>query len=248
MVVDAGNSPAHADQLIAGLSRFGPVRQTYLAITHWHWDHVFGASAFAAPMFAHEQTRRLVAHMAQLEWSDEALDQRVRDGTEIAFCRDMIRAEWPNPRHPRIRVPDVTFTNRIEFNLGGVVCAVQHVGGDHSPDSCVMHIPEDRVLFLGDCLSPDLHHGPPRYTMEKVVPLLDALLAFDADQFLYGHDLEPVSRTEFDAFAALLRSVGLTVQRLGLDRTEILRALPPAEGTTTDQDVVELTDAFLAGA
>ena len=53
LMVEAGNSPAHAQLLLAGLAQVTSVPLRYVVLTHWHWDHVFGASAFAEPVFAH---------------------------------------------------------------------------------------------------------------------------------------------------------------------------------------------------
>jgi glyoxylase-like metal-dependent hydrolase (beta-lactamase superfamily II) len=247
LIVDAGNSPIHAQQLLASLSHLPDLLIKYLVITHWHWDHVFGASAFDAPMFAHEETTRHIAEMAHWDWSDEALDMRVQEGIEIAFCRDMIKAEWPNPRRLNIRVPDVSFTTGLDFNLGGVTCQVRHVGGDHSADSSVVYIPTDRVLFLGDCLSPDLHHGADNYTTDRLIRLIDALLEFDADHILYGHSEESATRAEFADFAGLMQSIGRTVARLGDDRPGIIRALSLAMDAKLDETHVEIVDALLVG-
>ncbi len=93
LIVGAGNSPAHADLFLGELSKVQIAPPRFLALTHWHWDHVFGSAAFNLPTFASMETRRKVAEMASLDWSDEALDRRVAEGVEIAFCRDMQMVE-----------------------------------------------------------------------------------------------------------------------------------------------------------
>jgi hypothetical protein len=55
--------------------------------------------------------------MADLDWSDTALDQRVAVGKEIEFCRDMIKAEWPNRSNLKLRDSDLTFTDRLDLYL-----------------------------------------------------------------------------------------------------------------------------------
>jgi len=247
LVVEAGNSPAHARLLLTGLARLGIRPPSYVVLTHWHWDHVFGASAFEAPVFAHRETKRKVEEQAGLEWSDAALDQRVTEGTEIAFCRDMFKAEWPDRTELQIRPPDVAFDSRLEFDLGGVSCRVQHVGGDHSADSSVVFVPEDGVLFLGDCLSEDLYHNPPDYTVQKLFPLLDALLIFDAGRYVLAHDLAPLPRAEMAALAERLKFIGRTVERLGDQRERIVQQLEAAAGGAPDEESLAMVDAFLAG-
>ncbi len=90
LVVDAGASPAHARTLRAELERHALPPPRFVALTHWHWDHVFGLAAFDAPALASLETQRIVGVMAGQDWSDAALDERVAQGREIAFCRDML--------------------------------------------------------------------------------------------------------------------------------------------------------------
>jgi glyoxylase-like metal-dependent hydrolase (beta-lactamase superfamily II) len=246
LVIDAGNSPAHAQLLLAGLAQVASAPLCAVVLTHWHWDHVFGASAWAAPLVAHAETKRRIEALATLAWDDAALDQRVADGTEIAFCRDMFKAEWPDRTQLHIRPPDVSFDSGLEFDLGGVMCQARHVGGDHSADSTVVYIPEDGVVFLGDCLCEDLYHQPPNYTVGKLFPLLDTVLSFDAKAYVPAHDPAPMSRAEMTALAERLKFIGRLVERLGGRREDILRQLPAAD-SALDEDNRAVVEAFLAG-
>lgn len=81
--------------------------------------------------------------MAQQISRDEAFNHRVAEGSEIAFCRDMIKAELPDRANLVIRTPDLSFAAQLELNLGGVHCLVKHVGGDHASDATIIYVPED---------------------------------------------------------------------------------------------------------
>jgi glyoxylase-like metal-dependent hydrolase (beta-lactamase superfamily II) len=245
--VDAGNSPTHANLLLEGLAQIGLPRSGYLVLTHWHWDHVFGSPAFNLPIIAHQETKRKIEEMAQLDWKDEALDNRVEEGTEIEFCRDMIKAEWPDRTHLRFKPPDISFETQIEFDLGGLTCQVKHVGGDHAADSSVVYIPEDKVLFLSDCLYEDLHHGPPNYTTQNLFPLIDEILRYNADHYFLGHDPEPLSKVGMIGYTKFLKSVGKEVQLRGDDRKFILQKLEEKMGKLLDDDQLEILEAFIAG-
>ena len=248
VLVDVGNSPAHVQILLDELSRRQLPAPTFAMLTHWHWDHVFGASALDVPIFAHVETRRIVTVMAGLDWSDAALDQRVAEGTEIAFCRDMFKVEWPDRRNLIIRPPDIGVTSQVEVDLGGVTARFIHVGGDHSPDSSVVYVPEDRVMFLGDCLGDDLHHGPRRLTTALYPALLNRVLSYDVAHYLEGHNPAPVSPLELRADADLIKAIAQTVDAQGQNREAILSQLPQVVRRPTDDDQLAVVDAFLAGA
>jgi glyoxylase-like metal-dependent hydrolase (beta-lactamase superfamily II) len=247
LVVDAGNSSDHAHILLREIAARGIAPPSYVALTHWHWDHVFGTASLPVPTFAHIETRRVVAEMATQDWSDTALDQRVEQGVEIAFCRDMIRAELPDRSNLVIRPPDITFQDRVELDLGGVSCQLVHVGGDHSADSIVVYVPEDNILFLGDCMYPDIYNPRRRYTTNKLFPMLDQLLRFDAECSLAGHDPEPISRERMREETTLLQTIGHLVQRYGDDVEAIAARLQQERGDTVTDDDLELIGEFVAG-
>jgi glyoxylase-like metal-dependent hydrolase (beta-lactamase superfamily II) len=247
LVVDAGNSPAHANILQNELVKRGFSKPKYVVLTHWHWDHVFGSSAFEVPIFAHEETTRRIKEMSDLDWSDEALDRRVEIGDEIEFCRDMIKAEWPNRSNLRLRSPDVSFVDCLEFDLGDVHCQVRHVGGDHASDSSIIYIPEDQALFLGDALYGDLHHGPENYTIEKIYPLVDEIMRYEATVYIWSHDSEPMPQKEMMDFIGLLKEVGKLAQQTGANRELLMSRLQHILGRNLTEEHLDIANAFLYG-
>jgi glyoxylase-like metal-dependent hydrolase (beta-lactamase superfamily II) len=249
LMVDAGASPAHAGLFLAELVNLNIASPQYLTATHWHWDHIFGAAAINALFFAHEETQKKISLMARLDWNNEALDQRVAAGTEIAFCAEMIKKEYPGRRKILLRTPDLTFTDQLTFDLGGLSCHYVHVGGDHSPDSCVIYVPADRLVFISDCLFSNSYINPPhyRYTMEKLFPLIDRLLNFDAVIYLLGHDEEPVTREGLIEYTDRLKEIGECVANLGGDREKILAALNKTLKSSVSDEDIETVDAFIEG-
>lgn len=247
LVVDAGNSGAHAEVLLRQIAQAGIAPPSFVALTHWHWDHVFGTAKLDLPTFSHSETQQVVREMAGLDWSDTALDRRVEVGAEIAFCRDMIKVELPDRSDLVLRPPDIAFTEQMTLDLGGVTCQIVHVGGDHASDSTIVYVPEDRVVFLGDCIYPDIYHVARRYTTERLFPLFDRLLAFDATCYLPGHHPEPMSRAAMVEEATLLKTIGRLVVKHEHDRDTILTELQRIISTPLDDDHIELVDTFLAG-
>ena len=170
ILLDVGASVAHTGGFLRELEALGLPPLRLAVLTHWHWDHSFGGAALAAPIAAHRMTAAELAREAALDWSDAALDARVQSGAELAFCAEMIRVELPDRSDLRIVEPVVVFGDEgLELQLGGVTCTVRHVGGDHAADSCVIHVVEDGLLFLGDCLYERLHAPEPHYTVPEAV-------------------------------------------------------------------------------
>lgn len=248
LIVDAGASPAHAQVLQEEIAAAGLPAPRYLALTHWHWDHIFGIAVWELPTFGHVETQRKMVELASLDWSHAAVDARVDAGTEIAFCRDMMNLEMPDRSRLVLRAPDIAFTDECVIDLGDVACHLVHVGGDHAGDSTVVYVPADGVVFLGDCIAQNLYHAPPCYTLARVSPLMARLLALQADLYLFGHSPDPIARTELANEAELLRQVGSAVALFDGDRAAVLDALPDLLARAVDEDIIELVDAFIAGS
>lgn len=250
LVVDAGNSPAHAALLRRECEALGLGPLKYLALTSWHWDHVFGAAALDLPTFAHRETARRMAEMAALSWSDDALAARVAAGTEIAFCSEMMKLELTAADRAALTVPTptATFDTAVEVDLGGVTCRIEHVGGDHDPGSAVVHVPEEGVLLLGDCLGSDIYGGPePVYTRAKFFPLVERVLSYPARLYVEGHG-DPRTREEVEAWLFPLLTIGELARRFCDKRERIAERFQQEYGRPLSQDELTDLDCFLAGA
>lgn len=247
LLVEAGNSDAHVATLRDHLRRHALPEPTMVVLTHWHWDHVFGTGSLDVPTVASTETKRCVDVLIGLDWSDAALDRRVAEGVEIPFCRDNLRRELPDRAGLRIRPPEVSFRDAVSLDLGGVTCEVLHVGGDHTHDATIVHVLDDRIVFLSDCLYEDMYHPPNRYTTTKLFPLMDRLLALDAELYVWGHQPEPMTRDDLLQWTRLRRVIGETVEAAGDDRPAILTSLGRSLQRSPHPEELAVVDAFLEG-
>lgn len=243
LMLDAGASPAHTQQFLDQLTAAGVRPPCYVALTHWHWDHIFGAACLPCPIIAHRETAAQMAMLASYEWTDAALDERVQSGVEIEACARDIKLELPAPRQVQIALPDVIFEERLTINLGDVTCQIQHVGGDHATDACVIYVEEDRLLFLGDCLYEAIYTPVRHYTGTKLFPLVDRVLAFDAQHYIEGHTETVMSRAEIETMIGKMRLVGTLVEQFGTDEAAIRAAIDQP----IDDDLEYFIRALMAG-
>lgn len=249
LIVDAGASPAHAVQFRRALAELGVTEAGYAALTHYHWDHVFGSSALDLPVIAHVETRQRVQEMARLDWRDNALNARVAAGQEKASIAGNIKLEMSNGERAALVIvpPGVVFSEGVEVDLGGLTAQIFHVGGDHTADSSVIFTPEERVVFLGDCFYQGNAGGAGIYTAARLYPLLDRLEGLAADYYVMAHEPQPLTRAAFLHEANNLRRTGELVEKIGPDREALLAHLPAALGEPPQDYHVEDLDAFLNG-
>ncbi|MBZ5750117.1 MBL fold metallo-hydrolase [Metabacillus rhizolycopersici] len=222
LMIDAGNSEDHANYFLKELLKREVPNPDMVVLTHWHWDHIFGLSALPNTVsIASKETKKEMEKLIPLSWSDEALDARVKEGSEIEFCANAIKEEFTDHRDITIVLPDLTFEKRVEIDLGGVTCIVQHVGGDHAADSVIVYIEEEKILFLGDCIYPDIFSEKENYTIKETLRLLDELELFDADTYIPSHQ-KPISKEEFNKEAAKLRTIAKYTDIYGGDKQKII--------------------------
>jgi glyoxylase-like metal-dependent hydrolase (beta-lactamase superfamily II) len=249
LMLDAGASAAHARLFLDGLAAEGVAPPSYVALTHSHWDHVFGATEVGAQVIAQALTAEALTELVATDWSDEALDRRVGAGVVSPGHAANVKEELPSPRDVRVAPADIVFRDGLDIELGGATVRVRHVGGDHAADSCVMYVEPDRVLFLGDCLydSPD-----GRLTPELVFPLHDAVRGFGAELYVEGHGAAVIPRAELEALAVKVRHAESTVRGIAAQGTlpeeeTALARVREHTGEDPDEDMVLFVRAFIAG-
>jgi glyoxylase-like metal-dependent hydrolase (beta-lactamase superfamily II) len=252
VLLDAGASAAHARLMLDALAGEGAPPPMAVALTHSHWDHVFGAAEVGAPVIAHVLTGKYLATLAATDWSDAALAARVAAGEVTPEHAANVTEELPAPRDVQVVPAEVFFDEGLDLQLGDVRVRVQHVGGDHAPDSCVMFVEPDRVLFVGDCLYDSVGIGARTLTVERVFPLHDALLTFGAELYIDGHGESVVTRSEAEAMLAEIRFAGTLVQELAADgrepdEAEALAAARQRLGEEPSEDVAWAISAFVPG-
>jgi len=187
LLVDAGNGDRHARQLAEALRSIDAPPVRFVVYTHHHWDHVFGAQQFDAAIIAHEQTRELLRGKASEPWGQAYLAEAVAHEPRLAASYGALGRAIESWETFAVRVPTITFSQRLRLHLDGLCVELEHVGGQHAPDSIVVRVPEAGVLFLGDCFyPPPLHERGPDAKMDRAM-----LARFAADEavsvYVQGH-------------------------------------------------------------
>ena len=240
LLIDAGNSSSHAQLFKEQLASHN-ITGDIVALTHWHWDHLFGLNEMNLPSIANFMTSEKVKELQEFSWRDKELDERVEAGIEIAFCADAIKLELGDARDVIIPDPTLIFETRMQVNLGGVICTIEYIGGDHSPDSNLIYIQEEKALFLGDCLYANMYAEKWHYTIEKMGALLEKIESYDAELFFLSHHPAPLSKDEFASFSALLKtSAALTKKHEGKQEAivEAMTSHFQRELTETDLEII----------
>jgi glyoxylase-like metal-dependent hydrolase (beta-lactamase superfamily II) len=198
VLIDAGNSPRLARKLQTELARCHLPPVSRIIYTHHHWDHISGACEFEVPVTAHRICKTLLEGEAKKPWGIEYLREEIKREPKLTVsysARAKCIEDW---RTFRIIVPEEVFESTKKIHLDRLTIELEHIGGEHAEDSIVVKIPQERVMFIGDCYyPPPLHLRKP-----DSAPSLDMLRRIQNDTYkLYveGHD-KPFTRTELLTF------------------------------------------------
>ncbi|MFG2357611.1 MBL fold metallo-hydrolase [Streptomyces sp. NPDC048521] len=183
LVVDAGSSLAEGARVRARAQELSGGRVTHLALTHPHFDHVFGTAAFAGTeVYAAVGVDAVFAH----ERGELRLDA-IRNGLPVADADEAVDALGP-PRH--------LVSGEWTLDLGGGRQALlANVGPGHTAYDLAVLVPGSvsggpEVVFCGDLVE---ESGEPQAGPDAVPSrwpdALDRLLALGGDDALYvpGH-------------------------------------------------------------
>ncbi|WP_214795906.1 MULTISPECIES: MBL fold metallo-hydrolase [unclassified Exiguobacterium] len=247
LLIDAGNSVAHTSLFLDELQKQGLRAPSMVALTHWHWDHIFGLPALEGVVsIASEATKHEMKKLIPYAWDDASLNERVAEGIEIEFCAEAIREEYGDSRDIQIVLPTLTFQESLTLDLGGVHVVLKYVGGDHSKDSIVLYIVEERVLFLGDALYANLYAPTWRMTPEATLRLLDILETFDAQFIVWSHG-EMVSREAFAEDCLALRRIATISNDFPGNNERISRVYAELINREINEEEQELITFFVNG-
>ena len=143
LVVDTGMGPengAHVRRVAEGLAAD---RRLFLALTHFHPEHGFGAQAFAdgaTTVYNGDQLLELhdkgPAYLDMFSTFGESVARQL-EGTVLVE-------------------PDVVYDGAADLELGGRTARLRTWGLAHTRADEVVFLPEERVLFTGDLVERDM--------------------------------------------------------------------------------------------
>ncbi len=192
LVVDTFATEAAAQRLLSEIRSRTPLPVRFVVLTHFHRDHSGGSPVFAkagAAVLAHENVRAWVRREWQTGLSDE---QRAR--------------------YAALRLPDVTYRDRVSVRLGDRTVDVIPLPGHTGSDS-IVSVPDARVVFGGDLVQKACIPGLTFANSEAWLTTLNEILEDYPDRtFVPGHG-EPGKALDVRFFRDYLRGLRLTVTR-----------------------------------
>ncbi len=168
ILIDTLPFPSETKQVIDFVRRVCPQGIKYVINTLSHADHVYGSSLFPeAELIAHTQCRQMLI--------DHGI-QALKEAQE----------HTPELRSVEIRLPKIVFNEGMVIRLGGKTVHLIHSPGP-SPELCVVHVREDKVLFASDLMMPVPLIATPYSDIEAFKRSLLNLHDYNLECIVQGH-------------------------------------------------------------
>lgn len=240
LVFDANGTTHAARAVIAEIRKITNKPVKYLVISHWHWDHWYGAEAYkeAFPdvqIISQERERRIMLGPSQ-DFNRKFLDQDLPDYV-ASLKRKLAEEEAKSPasadlerlrartavdkffldqkKAVRHTVANVTYAERMNLYMGDREIELMNFGRAVTPGDTIAYLPHERIALVGDLIVNPVTFALGSYPTEwlKTLERLDGL---DATLMVTGHG-EPLRDK------SLLHST-MEVMRILLRRASELKA------------------------
>lgn len=198
LLFDAGNSEKHVEKMKHDLSEKGLPFPDFVLLSHWHWDHSFGAKFWNAKIISGRITDEQLRRVMKWKWDDESMQSRIESGEDIVFCTEMIKREYPDRSKITVTVADTVFDGNMTLDLGGTTCELIHAKGPHSADSVICYVPSEKFLFLGDANCKDLYGKPWFFDIEHEEDFLENVAKIPYDKKLTDEFISLLDGLDFE--------------------------------------------------
>ena len=240
LVFDANGTPAAATAVLARIRAITSQPIKYLVLSHWHWDHWYGAEVYRAAfpglvIISHEKSRELMAGPAlvfnqpglevQLPRHIKAVEDQRAGGRDTAGLEDHLARDrffLEQKRATRHTLANLTFTDSLTLHLGTRVIKVLHHDRAITPGDAFLYLPAERIVVTGDLLINPVTFALFSYP-SGWIRTLEYIDALDAALLVPGH-------------GAAMRDEGLLKATLALLRREVvLGRAAKAGGASVEQ-------------
>jgi alkyl sulfatase BDS1-like metallo-beta-lactamase superfamily hydrolase len=215
VIIDTSRPPAsraHFDLL----QKAGVTKAAYVILTHGHGDHTGGTALWkgaGAKVVAHEAFTEFLAYQRMLSGFYAR-----RNAAQFQFSGQGGAVAGPSPDARMLVqaanalnsiVPDITFSDTLELDAGGVKLQLIHTPGE-TPDHLTVWAPHLKAAFLGDNFYESfpnmytLRGTRPRWPLEYIASL-EKVLALEPEIVVPSHGPAIVGKDNIKAQLTKMR-------------------------------------------
>jgi len=202
LVFDSFITPSAARELRNCAEDITGKKVKYLINSHYHGDHVFGNQVFedvtiistslTSEWFKVQHTIRDV-DIEKEEMKDYLHKLRIQLGTtkdnilinSLSNQYKEISKVLEDLSNLKMVLPSVIFEKHLVIHGSKRNVELHCLGGGHSPSDTFMYLPQEKIAFMGDIITEELHL--PIYQPEEFLRILQEVKQFGIETVIPGH-------------------------------------------------------------
>jgi len=219
IVVDTLISTKEAKRFLEDIRKVSDRPIKYVINTHYHLDHSFGNSVFE------EIGAVVISHATDKMNLMASGEGTLKNAKSYGLTEDDMAGT-------KIVYPALSFTDRLQIDLGDQKVDVIYIGPSHTGGSIVVYLPDKKLLFAGDILFTGYHPFLAEGDLEGWIRTLDHIMNMDVATIIPGHG--PVSvkkdvqamKDYLIAFDRRAKELGATSKDAEYIASELKKTLP----------------------
>lgn len=202
LVFDSLSTPSAGKELRRQAESLTGKKVKYLINSHYHGDHVFGNQVFFdTTIISTYETQKLCNeknNIEDLEKEEKEMKQYLLqlknqiDSTEDNILKASLINQYQEMSKVlddlsqlQIVLPSLLFEEKLTINGAERMVELYCLGGGHSPSDTFMYLPKEKIAFMGDIATEDLH--VPIYNPEDFLSILKRVKQIDISKIVPGH-------------------------------------------------------------
>lgn len=202
LVFDSLSTPSAGDELRSQAESLTGKKVKYLINSHYHGDHVFGNQVFSdTTIVSTYVTEKLCKEKNKIEdYEKEEQDmnhylfqlKNQIDSTEDNIIKASLINQYQEMSKVlddlsqlQIVLPSLLFEEKLTITGSERTVKLYCLGGGHSPSDTFMYLPKEKIAFMGDIATENLH--VPIYNPEEFLTILKRVKQIDINILVPGH-------------------------------------------------------------
>lgn len=202
LVFDSFSTPSAAKELRKQVEMISGKKVKYLINSHYHGDHVFGNQVFedvtiistslTNKCFIEQNTihdlqkeiEETKQYLYNLRNQIEKVEENITKISLLNQYEEMSKVLEELP-HLKTVLPSVIFEKNLVIQGSKRTVELHCLGGGHSPSDTFLYLPDDKIAFMGDVITENLHL--PIYNPKEFMTILENVRQMDVETVVPGH-------------------------------------------------------------
>lgn len=202
LVFDSFTTPSAGYELRRQAEEITRKKVKYLINSHYHGDHVFGNQAFEdTTIISTSITKKLCEEknkIGDLDKEKEEMEEylstlrnRIETNQEMGIKNSLVNQFNEMSKvlddlpQMKIVLPTNLFEEKMIIEGSKRRVELYCLGGGHTPSDTFMYLPKEKIAFMGDLVTEELHL--PIYNPEEFFSILKKVKKMDIETYVPGH-------------------------------------------------------------